>query len=111
MRNGWWRGALLGVVNCAYIGEWNVAPRAHPNDGRFDIVEVSPTMSVRQRFQARRRLPHANHLPHPAITTRTAEHELWTFDEPRHLYVDGVPRSRCSRLEITISPDHFAIHM
>src|SRR4051794_204082 len=110
-RNGWWRGPLLAVVNCAYIGDWNVAPRAHPNDGHFDVVDVSSTMSPRQRFQALRRLAHGNHLPHPAIATRMSEHERWSFDEPRDLYVDGVRKSRCSTLEITILPDHFAIHM
>jgi hypothetical protein len=110
-RNGWWRGALLAVLNCPYIGEWDVAPRAHPNDGRFDIVEVGAGMSRRQRLQARRRLPLGTHVPHPAIEVRMAESATWTFDAPREVFVDGVPRGRATRLEITISPDHFSIYM
>ena len=110
-RNGWWRGALLAVLNCGDIGEWNVAPRAHPNDGHFDIVEVGAEMSLRQRFQARRRLPHGNHVPHPAIAVRTSESELWTFEQPRDVYVDGVHRGRATRIAIAILPDHFSIHM
>jgi putative lipid kinase YegS-like protein len=110
-RGGWWRGPLLAVLNCAYIGEWNVAPRAHPNDGRFDVVEVSARMSVRQRLQARRRLPLGNHVPHPQITVSTAEAAAWDFDAPRDVYVDGVRRGRATRLEIAIAPDHFSIHM
>jgi hypothetical protein len=110
-RDGWWRGALLGVVNCAFIGDWNVAPRAHPNDGHFDVVEVSSTMTIRQRLEARRRLPHGNHLPHPAIAVRTAESGVWIFEQARDVYLDGVRRGRTTRLEITISPDHFSIHM
>ena len=110
-RNGWWRGALLGVLNCAYVGEWNVAPRAHPNDGRFDVVEVGAEMSLRQRLQARRRLPHGNHVPHPAIVTRTSESATWTFEQPRDVFVDGLRRGRAARVEITIAADHFAIHM
>src|SRR6476620_3798113 len=43
-RRGWYRGPLLAVMNCGYIGDWNVAPRAHPNDGRVDVVEVSGSM-------------------------------------------------------------------
>ena len=110
-RNGWWRGGVLGVLNSAYIGDWNVAPRAHPNDGRFDIVEVSPAMSARQRFQARRRLAAGTHVPHPAIAVRTATSASWTFDGARDVYVDGVVRGRSSQLDITIEPDHFAIHI
>ena len=110
-RNSWWRGPLLAILNCGDIGTWNVAPRAHPNDGRFDVVEVSAAMSLRQRRQARRRLPLGTHVPHPAITTRTAAHGVWTFDSPRHIAVDGVPRGRATRLEITLSPDHFSIHI
>jgi hypothetical protein len=110
-RNGWWRGALLAVLNCPYIGEWDVAPRAHPNDGHFDIVEVRAGMSLRQRLQARRRLPLGNHVPHPEIEMRTAESATWNFDAPRDVYVDAVPRGRATRLEIAISPDHFSIYM
>ena len=110
-RNGWWRGALLAVLNCPYIGEWNVAPRAHPNDGHFDIVEVGAGMSLRQRLQARRRLPLGSHVPHPEIEVRTAESATWSFDAPREVYVDGVPRGRAMRLEIAISPDHFSLYM
>ena len=110
-RNGWWRGPILAVLNCAYVGKWNVAPRAHPNDGRFDVVEVAAGMSFRQRLQARRRLPLGTHVPHPRIAVRTALSAAWSFDEPRDVFVDGVRRGRATRLEIAISPDHFAIHM
>jgi hypothetical protein len=109
-RMGWWRGPLLAALNCASIGTWNVAPRAHPNDGHFDIVEADATMPVRQRLQARRRLPLGTHVPHPAIHVRTAESATWTFTEPRDMYLDGVLHGRADRLEITISPDHFSIH-
>lgn len=110
-RHSWWRGPLLAVLNCAYIGEWNVAPRAHPNDGRFDVVEVAAGMSFRQRLQARRRLPLGTHVPHPRIAVRTGLSAAWSFDEPRDVFVDGVRRGRATRLEIAISPDHFSIHM
>ena len=110
-RNGWWRGALLGVLNCAYIGDSNVAPRAHPNDGHFDVIEVSDAMTIRQRWQARRRLPLGTHVPHPAIVLRTAESAVWSFEQPREVCVDGVHRGRATRLEVAVAPDHFSIHM
>jgi hypothetical protein len=110
-RTGWWRGPLLAVLNCPYVGAWHVAPRAHPNDGRFDVVEVGAGMSVRQRLHARRRLPLGDHLPHPQITVRTAESDAWTFQSPRDIYVDGVRRGRTTRLAVVISPDHFGIYI
>lgn len=110
-RNGWWRGQLLAILNCADVGNWNVAPRAHPNDGRFDVVTVDAAMSLRQRWQARRRLPLGTHVPHPAIDTKTAETGAWDFARPREVYVDGVRCGRATRLEVTIAPDHFSIHI
>ena len=109
-RNRWWSGPIVAVSNCGYIGALNVAPRAHPNDGRFDIVEVSPSMSPRQRWQARGRLRHGTHVPHPDVSTRTAALAEWDFDGPLMVHVDGVRQGRCTRLGVTILPDHFAIY-
>ena len=36
----WWRGPIVAVMNADRLGRWDVAPRAHPNDGRLDVVEV-----------------------------------------------------------------------
>jgi hypothetical protein len=106
-----WRGRIVAVMNCDHVGEWDVAPRAHPNDGRFDIVEVDPRMTIRRRAQARARLPHGTHVPHPDITTRVATRAEWVFDRPMPARVDGVSAGRVTRLTVAISPDHFAIHV
>ena len=63
----WWRGPIVAVLNADRIGAWDVAPRAHPNDGQLDVVEVDASMALRDRWQARRRLTTGTHLPHPAI--------------------------------------------
>ncbi len=107
----WWRGRIVAVMNCDHMGEWDMAPRAHPNDGRFDIVEVDPRMSLRRRSQARSRLPQGTHVPHPHIATRTATSAEWTFDRPMPVRVDGVAIGRVSHLAVAISADHFAIHV
>lgn len=89
LRRGWWRGPLVAVLNSQFIGSWDVAPRAHPNDGRADLVEVDEHMPVSQRWQAWRRLPTGAHLPHPMIRARQArEFELPGFAGAR-LYLDG----------------------
>ena len=40
-----WRGPISAVLNADRLGRWDAAPRAHPGDGRFDIVEVDAAMS------------------------------------------------------------------
>ncbi len=108
-RRSWWRGRIVAVMNTDHLGTWNLAPRAHPNDGRFDIVDVAPAMSLRDRLQARSRLPNGNHVPHPAITTRAVAAATWTFDQPMRLWIDGVRCGTVSHLEVQIEPDAFAI--
>lgn len=109
-RRGWWRGPIVAVVNAGLVGEWNVAPRAHPDDGRFDVVEVDAAMRARQRWAARRRLPQGTHVPHPAISTRTAVEASWSFPRPVSVTVDGVDAGSCTELTVRVEPDHFAIY-
>jgi hypothetical protein len=106
--SSWWRGHLLAICNADYVGEWNVAPRAHPNDGRFDVVEVID-MRLRERWAARQRLPLGTHVPHPAIAVRTATNETWEFDRPMQIWIDGVDRGTCMRVAVTIEPDAISI--
>ena len=108
-RRGWWRGPLLAVMNCDHLGSWNVAPRAHPNDGRFDVVEVAASMPLRARWEAHRRLPAGTHVPHPDITVTTGTRRRWRFDPPMGVWVDGVARGRHAALTVTIAPDRLAI--
>lgn len=110
-RRGWWRGPLLAVMNADHVGDWNVAPRAHPNDGRADAVEVDPAMSLRHRWQARSRLTQGTHVPHPSITVRTLTEATWTFPRPVDVQLDGVAHGRAARISVTVLPDHFAIHV
>jgi hypothetical protein len=105
VRRGWWRGPVVAVMNVDHIGAWNVAPRAHPNDGRLDVVEVDTTMSVRQRWQARKRLPTGTHLPHPCIAVRTAATFERTFSRPQTVWVDGVSVAAVRSVQVRIRPD------
>lgn len=111
VRRGWWRGGLLAVMNADHVGVWNVAPRAHPNDGRFDVVEVDAAMSLRHRWQARGRLSHGTHVPHPDIGVRTATDGSWAFAGPRNVWIDGVAIGATTRLTVSVLPDHFEIHV
>ena len=40
LRRSWWWGPVLVIANAQFIGDWDVAPRSHPNDGWLDVTEV-----------------------------------------------------------------------
>lgn len=104
-RWGWWRGPLVAVMNVSGRGRWDVAPRAHPNDGRLDVVEVAATMSIRDRWAARRRLPTGTHVPHPAITIRRASAYAGSFARPMLVEADGVAVGRGRDVRVELTPD------
>jgi YegS C-terminal NAD kinase beta sandwich-like domain len=109
IRRSWWRGPVTAVMNVDQLGDWNVAPRAHPNDGRLDVVELDSAMSVRRREQARRRLPSGTHVPHPLIRTRTTTGESWTSARPGPVWVDGIRIDGITTITVTVEPDAFAV--
>ncbi len=102
---GWWRGDALAVMNAEFVGDLDVAPRGHPNDGRAETFRVGPEMGVRQRWEVRRRLPAARHLPHPAIITRPIRSMTWDFDLPRVVSADGRRLGFARRLEVEVAAD------
>ena len=110
-RRSWWRGRIVEAMNVDHLGEWKAAPRAHPNDGRFDIVEVDPAMTMRQRLQAHGRLVQGTHVPHPRINTSTSTRATWHFDRPHRLWIDGEPVGSVHEMTVSILPDAFAVHV
>jgi hypothetical protein len=111
LRRRTWLGPIVAVMNVDRVGKFDVAPRAHPNDGRFDIVSGDATMSVRQRLQARRRLRHGTHVPHDAISVRRAVGETWRFDRRLQMWIDGVRRESIEHIEIEIETDAATIYV
>ena len=105
MRTGWWRGPIVAAMNVDHVGNWNVAPRAHPNDGRVDVIEVASTMTVRERWQARGRLAAGTHVPHPAITTSAVRLRSWQFDREMTVWVDGVHSGTARTVTVEVVPD------
>jgi hypothetical protein len=101
----WFRGRILVVMNAEFIGEWDVAPRGHPNDGRMEVFDVDASMSVRQRIAARRRLRTGTHVPHPRVGTRSLRTGTWNFARPIEVLVDGRGVGRASRLTVDVEPD------
>jgi hypothetical protein len=86
-RSRWWTGPVFAVMNSEWLGDWIVAPRAHPGDGYFDLIEAR--LSVGDRLEAKRRLPTGTHVPHPSITVRKIATAVLPLGTTRTIYVDG----------------------
>jgi diacylglycerol kinase family enzyme len=88
-RRGWWRGRIVAAMNAEFLGSWDVAPRAHPGDGRLDLLEVAATMPTGERWKARQRLSSGTHVPHPEIAERRVRAVQVDFDRPVPVRLDG----------------------
>ena len=97
-RSRLWSGAVFAVMNSECLGDWIVAPRAHPGDGRFDLVEAR--LSIGDRMKARRRLPMGTHVPHPSIRVRTVTAGDIAFGRERTIYIDGERIGRATAMQI-----------
>ena len=87
-RRSWWHGRLWAALNAEWIGDWDVAPRAHPGDGLLDVMDVS--LSTRDRVRARGRLASGTHVPHPKIRQQRVASIDVEFDRPLRVWADGV---------------------
>jgi diacylglycerol kinase family enzyme len=96
---------VIAVMNAQFLGSWDVAPRSHPNDGRLDVVEVAPSLSVTDRWRARRRLPSGTHVPHPSITVRQTTTWTTTFDAPTPVWLDGERVGEAVEISVREEPD------
>jgi len=103
VRRWGWRGRFLVILNSAYLGTWHAGPRAHPNDGRLDVIDGA--LGFRQRLQARRRAATGAHLPHPALSTSRVATGEWELDHPSTVWIDGRRAGRARIIEVRIQPD------
>ena len=102
-RRSWWRGRVVAVMNAQWLGQWDVAPRSHPGDGRLDVIDGD--LSLRDRISARRRLLTGTHVPHAdLLVSQTAAGRLH-FERPMNVWLDGVDVGRASDVVYRVEPD------
>lgn len=106
-----WRGPAIAVCNVSFYGDWNLAPKAHPNDGRVDVLEVDGRFGVRMRAQARRRLPNGTHVPHPLVSYARVREREWKFDRPMRCFLDHREPIRASRVRVVVIPDATSVYV
>lgn len=116
-RKSWWVGPVVAAMNVDRFGDWRMAPRAHPNDGRLHVLHTgvpegpeshprsSTSLSFRQRLLARRRLISGAHLPHPDIAVRRVERAEFRFDRPVDLWLDGEHSGEHRHLVVSVEAD------
>ena len=103
VRRSWWSGRIVAAMNAQFLGNWDVAPRSHPNDGRLDTFDTD--LPLGDRLKARRRLPTGTHVPHPGITERRVDAAQFEFDKPTPVRLDGRPTGTVRRLSVRVEPD------
>jgi hypothetical protein len=106
-RRRWWQGTFAAVLNCGWVGRWYLGPRAHPNDGRLDVIVGS--LPLRQRLQARSRVRTGTHLPHPRLAASRRTEWQHDLGSPVPVLVDGCRRGNTRRLRVTVEADCFTL--
>lgn len=106
-RRSWWFGRVLVAMNGEWLGDWDLGPRAHPDDGLVDVYDTS--MAFGERLKARSRLRTGSHLPHPEIAHRRCRAGQWTFDPARDVWLDGTRVGRVGEVALRVEPDAMEI--
>lgn len=101
---------LVVVTNTGLHRGCNYAPRAHPNDGKFDVVQFGADMSLRERVMAKNRLGTGTHVPHPKISVQ--QHTEFRVDrqtQSERLLIDDMSMSHWRSIEMSLLPDYWKI--
>ena len=100
---------FLILTNSGYWRERDLLPRAHPNDGFVDVLEVDPNITARQRALAWRRSKTGSHLPHPHLRVSRTTDFQWS-GRPSNMIADGVAFNEVVWLQCTVLADAMDIY-
>jgi hypothetical protein len=107
----WWsRREFVCITNGGMLNGLDLTPRAHPNDGKWDVLRLQRSMDVRQRILARRRSKTGSHIPHPEISvTRVSEVSVERSNKRQKLVIDGVLEQHWSAIHCKVLPDYWQV--
>ncbi|MBD26918.1 MAG: hypothetical protein CL452_04125 [Acidimicrobiaceae bacterium] len=94
------KGEKIFISNVAHYGKMNPAPKAHPGDGKFDMLEVK--LSPFQTFKAVKRVSAGTHIPHPGIKYKQVSSEQFSFGKKLSIEIDGKNIGKFSTVSIRI---------
>jgi hypothetical protein len=101
-RSRLWTRAFV-AMNAQWVGDWNLGPRAHPNDGLLDTYDCR--LTVGQLPVVRKRLAHGAHLPHPGLKERRAAAVNVELEAPLVVRLDGVGVGSVTKIAVRSAPD------
>ncbi len=97
------KGEKIFISNVAHYGKTNPAPKAHPGDGKFDMLEVK--LSPLQTFKAVKRVSAGTHIPHPGIKYKQVSSEQFSFGKKLSIEIDGKNIGKFSTVSIRIETE------
>jgi len=106
-----WTRAFV-AMNAQYLssrplGNWNLGPRAHPNDGLLDTYDAH--LPPGQLLPVRSRLHHGAHLPHPNIKERRTAALQVDLERPLTVRLDGVKVGQARVISVRLQPDALTV--
>jgi hypothetical protein len=101
-RNRWWTRACV-AMNAQWLGDWNLGPKGHPNDGLLDTSDAS--LRFGDLLQVRSRLATGTHLPHPRIEARRVAAVAFELRSPLPVWLDGERVGEGRTLSVRLEPD------
>lgn len=99
----------VAAMNAEFVGRWDLAPRAHPGDGRLDVVDAA--LLFGDLLAVRSRLATGSHLPHPRIGVRRVPAAQFSFERPRPVRLDGVTVGPARTLSIRVEAAALTVHV
>ena len=106
-RRSWWRGPVVAAMNAQFLGDWDVAPRSHPGDGRLDLVQAD--LAIGDRWKARTRLRSGTHVPHPGISERRVKAVQLDLAPGTAVWLDGERVGEAKALSVRVVPDALTV--
>jgi diacylglycerol kinase family enzyme len=95
------------VMNGTHLGDLDLGPRAHPDDGLLDVTDGR--LRLADRLRAGTRMRTGSHLPHPDLTTSRSASFSATFARPAAVFVDGVGAGDVTELAVRCLPDALVV--
>ena len=94
------KGKKIFISNVAHYGKTNPAPKAHPGDGVFDMLESG--LSMIQTGKAIKRLSTGTHIPHPEIKYKRVKYEQFSFMKKMNVQIDGKKIGKFSNISFRV---------
>jgi diacylglycerol kinase family enzyme len=102
-RGPMWLGQVVTVMNAQWLGDWDLGPKAHPDDALLDVTDGA--LPFGDLLQARTRVRIGTHLPHPSLRTSRVTALDLELDRTRTIWLDGERVGRVRRLQVAVEPD------